>query len=86
MTNPQDLDLEGVSDPMAATVLPNLLRVGLVPKRLLNGYLAQGFCIDPAAKTVRDVHSFGAEAQESREAYRDAGLDFADPLQAAQLA
>jgi hypothetical protein len=86
VTNPEDLDLEGIVDPMAQTVLPNLLRVGLVPERHLPGYLAQGFRVDPARRAVEDIHSFHADAKAAREEFQARGLDFSDPVQAARLA
>jgi hypothetical protein len=82
IAHPEDLDLDGINDPMAQTVLPNLLRVGLVPARLLAGYLAQGFRVDPVAGSVEDVHSFHPDAQAARAEFRARGIDFADPVQA----
>ncbi len=72
-------DLEGVPDPLADTVLPNLLRVGLLPTELLEGYAAQGFFVDPEAGTVRDLHSFHPEARARRRALEARGVDFSDP-------
>lgn len=69
----EDLDLEGLRDPVADTVLPNLLRCGLVPERHLLPYLAQGFDIDLAAGTVRDLHSFHPRAREARARLAEAG-------------
>jgi hypothetical protein len=83
LEDPGHLDLEGINDPMAQTVLPNLMRVGLIPERHVNGYLAQGFKIDLKAKTVEDIHTFHPEARAARDEFRARGLDFADPLQAA---
>jgi len=83
LAHPERLDLSGLRDPMAQTVLPNLLRIGLVPERLLPGYLAQGFRVDPAAGTVEDVHTFHADTRAVRAAFREQGVDFADPVQVA---
>jgi hypothetical protein len=86
VSRPEELDLAGLRDPMAETVLPNLLRVGLVPDRLLPGYLAQGFRIDKARGSVQDLHSFHPDARAAREGLRAAGADVADPLQVARTA
>jgi len=75
------LDLEGLPDPLTDTVLPNLLRVGLVPERLLPGYRAQGWRIDPAKGRVEDLHSFHPESRAAREALFEQGIDVADPEQ-----
>jgi hypothetical protein len=77
------LDFEGLEDPMAQTVLPNLMRVGLVPERLVQGYLAQGFRIDLAAGTVDDIHSHHDETQAARSAFRAKSVDFSDAKQVA---
>ncbi|MGH0034703.1 MAG: ferritin-like domain-containing protein [Myxococcota bacterium] len=82
VSDPSGLDLEGLRDPMTETVLPNLLRVGLVPDRHLQGYLAQGWRLDPAARTVEDIHTFGADAQAARADFQSRGVDFSDPVQA----
>ncbi|HVP29908.1 MAG TPA: ferritin-like domain-containing protein [Myxococcota bacterium] len=63
---PEAIDWSGLVDPMAATVIPNLVRIGLVPERHLRGYLAQGFRIDLASGTVQDVHSFHPDARAAR--------------------
>ena len=60
------IDFDGVEDPMAQTVIPNLLRVGLIPERLLDGYLAQGFRIDRKLRTVEDIHTFHPDTQAVR--------------------
>jgi hypothetical protein len=86
VARPEELDLAGLRDPMAETVLPNLLRVGLVPARLLPGYLAQGFRIDPVRGTVEDLHAFHPEARAAREGLRAGGADVADPLQVSRAA
>ncbi|MDJ0787445.1 MAG: ferritin-like domain-containing protein [Myxococcota bacterium] len=86
VAHPEDLDLEGLSDPMTATVIPNLLRVGLVPERLLPGYLAQGFQIDLATRSVRDVHTFHPDVRAMRGEFEARKLDFSDPLQVSQAA
>jgi hypothetical protein len=82
VNDPAGLDLEGLRDPMTETVLPNLLRVGLVPDRHLQGYLAQGWKIDPRSKSVDDIHTWAPETQAAREDFKSRGLDFADPVQA----
>ncbi len=79
------LDLEGLNDPMAQTVLPNLMRVGLLPDRHVPGYLAQGFKLDLDEQKVTDIHTFHPETKAVRERYRERGLDFSDPAQAGQL-
>jgi hypothetical protein len=66
LVNLQEVDLEGVADPVTETVLPNLLRVGLVPERHLPGYLAQGWRIDLDNRKVEDIHTFHPEAQAAR--------------------
>ena len=85
LSDPSHIDFEGLNDPMVQTVLPNLLRVGLVPERHLKGYLAQGFGIDLDAKTVSNLHTFHADTKATREEFSAAGLDFSDPVQAGQL-
>lgn len=82
LAEPQGLDLEGVRDPISETVLPNLLRVGLVPKRLVQGYLAQGFRVDPARGSVEDLHTWHPDTRSARQDFRARGLDFSDPRQA----
>lgn len=81
ISSPENLDLEGVTDPMTQTVIPNLLRVGLVPERLLDGYAAQGWQIDAKARTVEDIHGFHPAARALRESYAARGIDVADPEQ-----
>lgn len=85
LSNPDDIDWTGLRDPMAQTVLPNLLRIGLVPERLVPGYLAQGWIVDRDAHTVRDIHTFADDTQSIRKLYREQGLDFANPAEAAKL-
>lgn len=80
------VDLSGLRDPMAQTVLPNLLRIGLVPERLVPGYLAQGWVVDRDAHTVRDIHTFADDTQAMRGLFQEQGLDFADPAQVSKLA
>jgi hypothetical protein len=65
-SKPEELDFSGLVDPMAATVIPNLVRVGVVPERHLLGYLAQGFRIDLATGEVEDVHSFHPDTKAAR--------------------
>lgn len=71
------VDFEGLEDPMARTVIPNLLRVGLVPARLVDGYLAQGFRIDLEARSVEDIHTFHADTRAMRRVFREREVDFA---------
>jgi hypothetical protein len=79
--HPEELDLEGIRDPFSQTVLPNLMRVGLLPARHVPGYLAQGFRVDLERRTVTDVHTFSDEARRARAALQAQGLDIADPAQ-----
>ena len=72
------IDFDGIEDPMAQTVIPNLLRVGLVPERLVDGYLAQGFRIDREQKTVEDIHTFHQDTQAIRAEFRERDIDFSD--------
>lgn len=65
-SSPEGLDLDGLADPISQTVLPNLMRVGLVPERHLTGYLAQGFRLDPATGAVEDLHSFHPDARAAK--------------------
>ena len=81
--SPEGLDLAGVPDPITDTVLPNLLRVGLVPKRHVEGYRAQGWRIDLENKRVTDLHSFHPEARAAAQQLRERGIDFANPAQLA---
>jgi len=66
VTDPAGLDLDGLEDPMTRTVIPNLMRVGLVPERLRLGYLAQGWRIDCGAGTVEDIHTWHADTRAAR--------------------
>jgi hypothetical protein len=79
VSHPEGLDLEGLNDPMAQTVIPNLLRVGLIPKRLVPGYLAQGFRIDLENGRVDDLHSWHADTRAVRQQFDAQGLAFTDP-------
>ena len=79
VTSPDGLDLDGVPDPITNTVLPNLLRVGLVPERQMDGYLAQGWRIEPGGSEVTDLHSWHPEARAARERISERGGDLADP-------
>jgi len=75
------IDFDGIEDTMAQTVIPNLLRVGLVPERLVDGYLAQGFRIDRERKTVEDIHTFHPDTQAVRAEFVEQGIDFSDSKQ-----
>ena len=70
------IDAEGLEDPMAQTVIPNLIRVGLVPVRLVPGYLAQGFRVDLAARRVDDIHSWHADTRAVRAEFARESVDF----------
>jgi len=82
VNDPGGLDLEGVRDPISDTVLPNLLRVGLIPERLLQGYRAQGWRIDLQGRTVEDLHTWHPETRAARADFQARGRDFSDPTQA----
>jgi hypothetical protein len=66
LMDPAGLDLDGLEDPLTRTVLPNLLRVGLIPERLTLGYLAQGWRIDRSAGAIEDLHTWHADTQAAR--------------------
>jgi hypothetical protein len=78
-SNPAGLDLEGLEEPMTRTVLPNLLRVGLIPERLVLGYQAQGWKIDRDAGTIVDQHSWHADTQAARAELASLGKTIAKP-------
>ncbi len=75
------IDFEGLTDPMTQTVIPNLLRVGLIPQRLLDGYLAQGWRIDRKNATVDDLHTFHPDTQAMRAEFKTRDIDFAHAAQ-----
>lgn len=77
--NPDAIDWSGLHDPMAQTVIPNLVRIGLVPERLRLGYLAQGFRIDARTGDVTDVHSFHPDARAARAELQAQGKTVAQP-------
>jgi len=77
--DPAGLDLEGIEDPLTRTVLPNLLRVGLVPERLRLGYLAQGWRIDPASGAIEDIHTWHPDCASARAELAAAGKSVAHP-------
>jgi hypothetical protein len=85
LQHPERLDLSGLRDPIHQTVLPNLLRIGLVPERLVPGYLAQGWRVDRDARTVQDIHTFADDTQAVRQVFREQGLDFSNPVEASKL-
>ncbi len=68
---------------MAQTVIPNLLRVGLIPERLVDGYLAHGFRIDRERSIVEDIHTFHNDTQAIRAKFSERGIDFSKAVQAA---
>lgn len=78
-SHPETIDWSGLADPITDTVLPNLLRVGLVPERLLPAYLAQGWRIDRATGTITDLHSFHPDARAARAALEAEGRSVARP-------
>ncbi len=80
------VDYEGLEDPMAQTVIPNLMHVGLVPERLVRGYLAQGFRVDLANRNVDDIHTFHAETKSARAAFAEHDIDFSVASEASRLA
>jgi hypothetical protein len=71
---------------MAQTVIPNLLRVGLIPERLVPGYLAQGFRIDLENARVEDLHSWHADTRATRKQFDAQGLAFTDSRQVGKVA
>lgn len=71
--NPEGLDLEGINDPFTDTVIPNLMRVGLVPERHRIGYLAQGWRLDLARGTVEDLHTWHRDTRAARAELASAG-------------
>jgi len=75
------VDFEGLVDPVAQTVIPNLTRVGLVPERLVDGYLAQGFRVDVAGQRVEDVHTFHADTRAARRRFAEEQVDFSEAAQ-----
>jgi hypothetical protein len=79
VSDPAGLDLEGLEEPMTRTVLPNLLRVGLVPERLLLGYQAQGWKIDLASGAIEDVHTWHADTRAARAELAARGKTIAKP-------
>jgi len=79
VTDPAGLDLEGVDDPLTVTVLPNLMRVGLIAERHLLGYLAQGWRIDLAAGTIEDLHTWHPDTRAARAELAARGRTIAQP-------
>ena len=65
-SKPEEINFDGLADPVSETLLPNLMRVGLIPERHVLGYLAQGWRIDPAARTIEDIHTFHADTRAAR--------------------
>jgi hypothetical protein len=82
LSDTSKIDFEGLNDPMSQTVIPNLLRVGLVPQRLVDGYLAQGWRIDRDKAVVEDLHTFHADTQAMRAEFKARDVDFAHAAQA----
>jgi P-aminobenzoate N-oxygenase AurF len=76
---PEDIDFDGLADPMTETVLPNLMRVGLIPERHLIGYLAQGWRIDLADRVIEDIHTFHPDTQSARTELAEQGKSVAAP-------
>ncbi|RIK99751.1 MAG: hypothetical protein DCC71_19905 [Proteobacteria bacterium] len=79
VSDPAGLDLDGIEDPMTRTVLPNLVRVGLVPERLLLGYRAQGWRIDLATGAVEDLHTWHPDTRAARAELAASGRTIARP-------
>lgn len=79
LMDPAGLDLDGLEDPMTRTVIPNLMRVGLVPERHLLGYLAQGWRIDPATGAIDDLHTWHADTKAARAELAARGKTIARP-------
>ena len=79
VTDPAGLDLEGLEDPLSATVIPNLMRVGLVPERHRLGYAAQGWKIDLAGGTIEDVHTWHPDTRAARAELAASGRSIARP-------
>ena len=79
LMDPAGLDLEGFEDPITRTVLPNLIRVGLVPERHQLGYLAQGWRVDVATGAVDDIHTWHADTQAARKELAAMGKSIAKP-------
>jgi hypothetical protein len=79
VSDPAGLDLDGMTDPLTATVLPNLMRVGLVAERHRLGYLAQGWRVDPGAGTIEDLHTWHADTQAARAELAAQGKSIARP-------
>ena len=61
------------------TVLPNLMRVGLVAERHTLGYLAQGWRVDPGRGEIEDLHTWHPDTRAARQELRDRGLAIAHP-------
>lgn len=79
VTNPAGLDLDGLNDPLTTTVLPNLMRVGLVAERHRLGYLAQGWRIDLAKGVIEDLHTWHPDTQAARAELKARGLTIDRP-------
>jgi hypothetical protein len=80
LMDPAGLDLAGLEDPLTATVLPNLVRVGLVPERLVLGYAAQGWKIDLASGgAIDDVHTWHPDTRAARAELAARGRSIARP-------
>ncbi len=79
LNDPSGLNVEGLEDPLTRTVLPNLWRVGLIPERLVLGYLAQGWRIDRATGAIEDIHTWHPDTQAARAELAARGLSIARP-------
>ncbi len=66
-------------------MLPNLLMVGLVPERHIDGYLAQGWRVDRERRSVENLHTFHSDTREIRAEFKGRGRDFANPREATLL-
>ena len=77
--HPEEIDFDGLVDPMSETVIPNLMRVGLIPERHRLGYLAQGWRVDPEQRTIEDIHTFHPDTQAARTELAARGRTVAQP-------
>jgi hypothetical protein len=80
VSDPAGLDVAGLEDPLTATVIPNLMRVGLVAERHRLGYAAQGWRVDPAAGGIEDLHTWHPETRAARAELSARGLSIAHPV------
>ncbi len=84
--DPSHVDASKLEDPMAQTVIPNLMRVGLVPERLVPGYRAQGFDVDLAENQIHDLHSWHPKTKEMRAEFARDNVDFSQASEVSRFA